>query len=372
MNCPDKLSSAGTTQRGATLIVALVVVLLVVMLATRISSDYLVLFRTVENQTAVGQARAYLRGAESVAKEALLKDLMLATDVDNNLELWAQPLQIPLPEGILQACLLDLQSRLNLNDLGATAAEGYSSAQRSFIRLLQVVNPDSPLDQVAAVALAHAVFDWLDVDNEPRQPGGAEALDYLQYTPPYRPANQAFVSTTELILIKGMTTELVTALTPYISVWGNGYMNFNTLDASSARSARLFALGNDETANSTEPPAPVLLRTLNNADSLLPINTEAASLLVNMRINNGGTMSNLEFFNQGVLAAQNWDLEGLGLNSEYFLLTADMQIQTRHYQLQSVLHRSVNGAGIGLLTVLSRHFGTAITALEDSCAAALP
>ena len=120
------------------------------------------------------------------------------------------------------------------------------------------------------------------------------------------------------------------------------------------------------------PPAPVLLRTLNNADSLLPINTEAANLLVNMRINNGGTMSTLEFFNQGVLAAQNWDLEGLGLNSEYFLLTADMQIQTRHYQLQSVLHRSVNGAGIGLLTVLSRHFGTAITALEDSCAAALP
>ena len=68
LNCPDKLSSAGSTQRGATLIVALVVVLLVVMLATRISSDYLVLFRTVENQTAVGQARAYLRGAESVAK----------------------------------------------------------------------------------------------------------------------------------------------------------------------------------------------------------------------------------------------------------------------------------------------------------------
>ena len=57
MNCLDYQCSLTlqnkSRQRGATLVVALVVVLLVVMLATRISADYLVLFRTIENQNSL-------------------------------------------------------------------------------------------------------------------------------------------------------------------------------------------------------------------------------------------------------------------------------------------------------------------------------
>src|SRR5687768_7111245 len=209
-------SMCGSRQRGATLVVALVVVLLVVMLATRISADYLVLFRTIENQNSLQQARAYLRGAEAVAREALLQDMQLSAEIDSTRELWSQRLQIPLPEGNMDACLIDMQSRLNLNDLDATEAEGYSPAQKRFIRLLQVLDTDSPPDQSTAVELANAVFDWIDIDNSVRYPGGAEELDYLQMQPSYRPANQPFASTTELLLIKDMTAELVAALTPHV------------------------------------------------------------------------------------------------------------------------------------------------------------
>src|SRR5687768_18460037 len=94
------------------------------MLATRVSSDYLVLFRAVENQSELQQARAYLRGAELVAREALLRDLQVGSEIDSALEPWGQQLNLPLPEGILSACLADLQARLNLNDLQAATREG--------------------------------------------------------------------------------------------------------------------------------------------------------------------------------------------------------------------------------------------------------
>jgi general secretion pathway protein K len=352
-------------QRGATLVIALVVVLLVVMLTTRLGSDYLVLFRTVENQTALQQARAYLRGAEVVAKEALLRDLLVDTEVDSALELWAQPLLLPLPEGVMSACIIDLQSRLNLNDLGA-AADQYSPAQKRFIRLLQTLDVEQPLDSVAAVELAHAVFDWIDVDSTPRYPGGAEELEYLRRMPPYRPANQAFASVTELNLVAGMTPELVAALTPHLAVWGNGSINLNTLDAA------LNSSRDPATNIGSDAPEPMLLRTLNNPDSLLPLTAQAAGLLAQARSAQGGVLRTLDFFDTGPLAAQQWELDGIGLASEYFLLTADMQVQARHYQLQSVLHRAPDNAGVPQLTVMSRHYGSNVFTMDDYCAAALP
>jgi general secretion pathway protein K len=357
---------AATTQRGAALVIALVVVLLVGMLATRVSSDYLVLFRGIENQTALQQARAYLRGAEYVAKEALLRDLLSGSVVDSSLELWARPLQVPLPEGILDACLEDLQGRLNLNDLAAPEGT-YSAAQKRFIRLLQVLDIDEPPDSGAAVALANAVFDWVDADSDPRYPGGAEELDYLRLPQPYRPANQAFISTTELRLVSGLSPALVAALTPNVSVWGNGNLNLNALDAGQDWSAQAGTAASD----TSDAPEPVMLRTLNNPDSLLPLSRDAATMLANLRSGAGGVLQDLTLFNEGPLAAQNWELDGVALSSEFFLLDADMRIQNRRYRLQSVLQRSVTPSGVPVVAVLSREFGSGIATGENACAAAL-
>jgi general secretion pathway protein K len=266
-----------------------------------------------------------------------------------------------------------MQSRLNLNDLGATEAEGYSPAQKRFIRLLQVLDTESPPDQSTAVELANAVFDWIDIDNSVRYPGGAEELDYLQMRPPYRPANQAFASTTELLLIKDMSAELVAALTPHVGVWGNGNMNLNTLDAGFTGSDRPEDFGNDaDDPELSETQQPRLLRTLNNSESLLPLSIEGANLLASIRAGNGGYLQNLDMFNAGVLAAQDWELEGLDVKSAYFLLTADMLIQTHHYQLQSVLERQVDEAGVPRIIVRSRQIGTAVFNMDETCAAALP
>lgn len=364
MNCPE----LHTHQRGATLVVALLVVLIVVALATRISRDYFVLQRTLENQSELQQARAYLRGAEAVATQALMLDLQSGSSSDSALESWAQRLQTPLQEGVLNACLLDLQSRLNLNDLATPASEGLSAAQKRFIRLLQVLPVENPPDQTAAVALANAVFDWADIDHQTRYPGGAEALDYLQLGRSYRPANQAFSAVSELALIEGYDTDLVAALTPLVSVWGNGNLNINTLDSELLWSARNSARG----AGADDEPQPLLLRSLNNANSLLPLSTQAAEQLAAARSAAGGVLESLQLFNEQPWAQQQWELAGVDTGSEFFQMTADMQTGTHHQRLLSVLQRTRDAAGRPVVLIKARTYIAAALADEVACAAPLP
>lgn len=343
-------------QRGAALVVALVVVFLVALLATRISSDYLVLFRTVENQDQLQQARAYLRGAELVAEQALLRDMQASGDIDSTLEPWAQRVELPLPEGMLSACLADLQGRLNLNDLGAPDG-ALSPAQKRFIRLLQAV--DEELNGAEATALANAVFDWIDADDTQRYPGGAETLDYLRLPQPYRAANQAFASVAELQLVSGFDAARVAALTPYLSVWGNGNLNLNTLDAQLI------------TTTAADAAAPVMLRTLNTADSLLPLGSDAARMLAAARNGNGGYAENFSLFSTAPFDALDWELDGIALTSDWFELTAVMQSGSRRFALVSVLRRGVSAAGVPEARVVSRRYAS-LSPQEAGCAAALP
>ncbi len=342
---------------------ALIVVLIVVALATRVSRDYFVLQRTFENDSELQQARAYLRGAESVAKQALLLDMKSGSKTDSALELWAQPQKLPLAEGVLTVCVIDLQGRLNLNDLGTPASEGLSAMQKRFIRLLQVARPEHPLDQLAAIALANAVFDWVDADNQTRYPGGAEELDYLQQGRDFRPANQGFASVSELSLVAGMDADLLAALTPLVSVWGNGTLNLNSLDSQLLWSS-------SSAPSSDDRKDPVLLRILNNSESLRPLTVEAAAMLVAERHQAGGTLASLEAFKQLPLALQQWDLAGVGLNSDYFQMSADMQTGPHHQRLVSVLARSQDAQGRAQVVVKSRTFIAGALTGDEDCAAA--
>ena len=352
-------------QRGATLIVALLVVLIVVALATRISRDYFVLQRTLENENELQQSRAYLRGAEAVATQALLVDLQGGSKSDSALESWAQQLKLPLTDGVLTACLLDLQSRINLNDLATPASEGFSAAQKRFIRLLQVLPVDEPPDRIAAIALANAVFDWVDVDDQPRYPGGAESQDYLQRGRAWRPANQPLSSVTELALIEGFDAPTVAALTPLVSVWGNGKLNINTVD-----SALLWSVQSN-LARDDEPQA-LLLRTLNSADSLLPLAEQTAGQLAAARSNAGGVLESLQLFSQPPWTQVPWDLTGIDIGSEFFQMTADMQTGAHHQRLITVLQRTRDAAGRPVVLAKSRQWVAAALAPEVECAAPLP
>jgi len=63
--------------------------------------------------------------------------------------------------------------------------------------------------------MTEAVADWLDADEVLRQ-NGAEDNDYLLQKPPYRAANTLFMSTSELLLVKGFTPAIYKLIAPYV------------------------------------------------------------------------------------------------------------------------------------------------------------
>ena len=347
-------------QRGATLIVALTVVMVVGVLAASVSHDFLTLSRRVENQLQARQVEAYLVASESVARQALLQDLRASADVDYSLDLWAQTMEVELPIGILRGCLQDLQGRINLNGLATSAEEGYSSDQRRFIRLLQALEMDNPPGQTEAVMLANAVFDWVDPDDQQRFPGGAEDLYYLRQAPASKAANQGFASVSELRLISGMTDEIYAALTPHVTLWGNGDLNINSADSHLTREKI------QDNMVLSALPAPVILRTLNGEDQLSPLTEEAAWQIVNRRIDQNG-FRGLDFLEQGQLAPLLIEQDGLGLASSYFSLAAELELDSRRYQVQSVLFRYFDSLGIPGVRVISRHVASKQIDMDEFC-----
>lgn len=56
--------------------------------------------------------------------------------------------------------------------------------------------------------ISDAILDWMDADDEPR-PYGAEYDYYQQLTPPYQPANGPLISIEQLLLVRGVTPQLL-------------------------------------------------------------------------------------------------------------------------------------------------------------------
>jgi DNA uptake protein ComE-like DNA-binding protein len=89
-------------------------------------------------------------------------------------------------------------AKLNINTLLAPGAE-----DRAAMRLLSLpgMTPE----------VADAILDWLDQDGEPRE-NGAEEEVYSQLTPQYAPRNGPIPDLDELLLVRGVTPELLYGL----------------------------------------------------------------------------------------------------------------------------------------------------------------
>ena len=329
-------------QQGAALILALMVVVLVVLLATSLGSDFLVTFKRVENQLQGQQAYAYMRGAEGLARQQLQLDFIDdGTNglIDHDSEGLNQRVEFPLDQGAIAGTLCDLQARFNINLLPGkpTPPARYTIDQAMFIRLLQLLELDSPIDQQAAEDLTQAVIDWIDVDSNIGGTGGAEDGYYADLELPMRAANRPLQSVSELRWVKGFSAEIVNALSPYIvALSDTALVNVNTADA-------------------------MVLRAINQVTDLTPLSeSDVASIITDRdgEADNGPADAKAGFTNVADFASSHplttLDTSHLSVNSEYFLLQTETIFMDRKYTLYSVLHRSSDGV---VTTIARGHNG---------------
>jgi general secretion pathway protein K len=198
--------------RGVALITAVLIAALAGSVASRLAWDNALEIRRTTVTLYRDQAIEIAFGAESWLEQILAQDFE-DSDADHLGEVWAADLPgLPI-EGVENGEVFgkveDLQGRFNINNLIGPDGKVDQAALQQFQRLLVALGLDLRFAAIAA--------DWLDSDQNPSFPDGAEDSIYTGFVPPYRTADQILSSASELAALQGMDKKSLDALLPYVT-----------------------------------------------------------------------------------------------------------------------------------------------------------
>ena len=197
------------TQRGIALVTAVMIVAIAAAIAVQIAFAHQIWTRQMENIFDRGATDWLRRGALHWASTALVEDAAQGNTVDHLGERWAMGLPVlPVEGGTIRVSIEDGQSRFNLNNLVRNNVASPADLE-VLRRLLEALRVDP--------SLRYALLDWIDPDSN-AGPGGAEDIDYLNGSPPYRAANRPLASVEELRLVRGFDAKTVAMLAQYVTV----------------------------------------------------------------------------------------------------------------------------------------------------------
>ena len=301
--------------------VALLATLILVLALTLILGN--IFYR---HQIDVSQATGSLHGDQAVllaiSAESWARDLLSVDNddltVDHFEEDWAQAIPLlPVDGGTIVGCLVDLESRINLNNFSSytnssLVAERKSNAMglaKVWESLLQ--NRDFLVNE-SRVAV---IIDWLDKGDELIGPAGAEQVDYSGFNPPRFPANTEISDTAELAAMAGYSLAEVQRLMPLIS-----------------------ALPGPTTININSAPEPVLMA----------LSGDLGVDFVDMVMDNRPFMSLQEFYQaidirlmvgEPALAIR-WPATLVDVKSDFFQLNLEVTLGQSKLEVKSIMHRS--------------------------------
>ena len=234
-----------SNEQGMALLITIMTVSLLIAVTMQFHKTTWQQFVVAHNYQAATQLTAIADSGINIAA-ALLENDGAENTADSLLESWAtldqEKFEEAFPDGSLQLQVVDLSSRLQINSLvqendrnddaaGADNTEG--EVRQLFLNLL-LSGTFAIDDETEAQGILDALIDWLDSDDK-ESDLGAEDSYYQSLEKPYSCRNGPVQYLEELLLIKGMTPELLlgTAENPglaeYLTVKGNdGKVNINT------------------------------------------------------------------------------------------------------------------------------------------------
>jgi general secretion pathway protein K len=196
-------------QRGVALLTAVILVAIAAVVATAIAFNNAMSARRGIASFGVAQSVQIAEGAEAIAAYVLKQTATGSAPISLNGP-WAQHFGPQEFEGvILEAQLEDQQGKFNINNLVDANGVAVPGAVQAFQRLLTLVGLESKW--------ADLLVDWIDTDNEPTFPDGAEDSVYLGMNPQYRPPNMPITSVSELLALPGFGRQRYDRLVPYIA-----------------------------------------------------------------------------------------------------------------------------------------------------------
>jgi general secretion pathway protein K len=306
------------TQHGIALITAMILVAIAAVLATAIGSSSAMAARRASTVFGADQSLLAGEGGEAMAAYVLRQSTAGSTALSLD-QPWAQPYgPFELGDGVTLefAQIEDQQAKFNINNLASAGASDPTAIQQ-MQQLLTVLGLETKWAGILA--------DWIDADNAPNTPDGAEDSVYLTQTPPYRAANMPVTSISELLAMPGFGRDRYNKLAPYTTALPPG----TTINICTASGVILDALSG-KTEYSTD-----------------------ASSLANLRKEKGCSPT-LEVFTASVATQAQAGLAGrIGTTSQYFRLRSIITIGTARFTLYSLLYNRD-----GQVRPILRTFGT--------------
>jgi type II secretory pathway component PulK len=217
-------------RRAIVLLAVLVVLVLLTLAAYQYAEMMSAEYRAVDSHRRAAQARALAESGIHYAAAQLANPSNVSGTPYDNMSLFGGILVQQNDKAILQGRfsvvsplgpddqatnsqpfrygVTDEGGKINLNTILALD----SSGQIAYNMLIKLPNmtPD----------IANAILDWIDPDDTPRA-NGAENAYYQSLTPPYRCKNGPLDSLEELLLVRGVTPQLL---------WGNDWNRNGILD----------------------------------------------------------------------------------------------------------------------------------------------
>lgn len=206
----------GSQQRGVALVTAVLIVALATLLAVDVGFKGYLDQRRTANAFALDQSFEVALGGEAWASDSLRRDKLQSSKTDDFTEEWATPLPpIPLEDldGEFEGQLEDLQGRFNLNNLVKYDAGGQSTVDTEAVERMERLLEFLELEPKWAKIMA----DWIDSDNNPQFPDGAEDTVYTGLQPPYRTANMPITRSSELLALPEFGLERYKKLAPFVT-----------------------------------------------------------------------------------------------------------------------------------------------------------
>ena len=197
-------------EHGVALLGAVMALTALTLVATGLATSATVDRRRTADALEGMQADALARSAVATAS-VLLAEQSHIGEPDSLRSPWAHRIgRQTVGPGWVEVTVEDEPRRLDLNAPGIAA---------TLPRLLRRLGLDP--------ALADALADWTDADDEER-PHGAERAWYRRQSPPLQPPNGPLGSVGELGLLRGAQPATVERLRPFVTVAGEAGVNPNT------------------------------------------------------------------------------------------------------------------------------------------------
>jgi general secretion pathway protein K len=218
-----------TDEAGVALVLTLVIVTLVAILVLEL--NYLMRVDVHASANFRDGVRSYYlaKSGVTVVKELFSRDIQELEELKKTL-LAGGAHTLPIGDGSATVRVIDETGKINVNGLVNEAAAPPPTAGAQPVRAARGAQrgaqpreapTESPWIQITQdlfqrlgvdPTLVGALKDWIDVDDIPTGPGGAESSYYRGLEKPYTARNGAMETIAELRLIKGFTDEVLLKL----------------------------------------------------------------------------------------------------------------------------------------------------------------